>query len=608
MKKIITFFMSIVLSFSFCFSASAVNLNKSPSINLSPVADNIIDLLIDICDDYNSSIENRTIASRWFFFYYMINNKMRCSSQMFDDDNTTFSVEFLQYYFDYYMTSVGRLHGSHFYTEPYYLSDGDVFIRAVGYDCPFDLNFLSYIEPSYTDVLRDSMKESDSLLYMMFYNRGVANRFELRIFKDFCSSINQMLAQYLISQNVSDIIDPNPGKSGLEIAPAYVSSDEFAESLEKDNDYYFPRKDYRKVSYRNDPTFQRFVKFKATNNNRQYYPTIKYEDKFLYGSGNDLYFVLYANVDDDKRGYGVYQYHLTFEDVKNEEGTVVKRVPHLFRWNVVTQTEADAVDVSSSVTNGFPNFSDTANCEYVRSSFENKIMKLYCFNTFDDFMNGNSSYCYYKFNLDSDNLDCISRDMSTRFSYLTCTSSQHNFVGSYEKHAETCSSTTDDLGYICDGEPLSLTSYLFDISRIPKGQIVTINGDTIYNYTITNPETGDSSKFGDYIENNYTYITNNNGGSVGGDVTVGGKIDVGGSVAVDVNVNVNGAGGSGSVNPSDFTSAENVDLTKYYDNAVEQSTGFQKFLKDFFGFLPAEVLGLILFAVSMAIICRVFGR
>ena len=163
-----------------------------------------------------------------------------------------------------------------------------------------------------------------------------------------------------------------------------------------------------------------------------------------------------------------------------------------------------------------------------------------------------------------------------------------------------------------------------DTSKIPSGQIVTVSGDTIYNYTITNPDTGDSSKFGDYITNNYTYITNNygeggSGSGVGGNVTVGGEIEVGGSVGVDINVSVpdininvnqSGAGGSGSSieNPDDFTSADNVDLNKYYDTAVEQSTGFQKFLKDFFGFLPAELLALILFAVAMAIVCRVFGR
>lgn len=173
----------------------------------------------------------------------------------------------------------------------------------------------------------------------------------------------------------------------------------------------------------------------------------------------------------------------------------------------------------------------------------------------------------------------------------------------------------NDLGFICSTDMISTTYSDIDTTKIPANQIVTINGDTIYEYNITNPETGDSSKFGDYITNNYTYITNNYGGEsggssgsgVGGNVTVGGKIDVGGSV--DVNINVNGgAGGNGIANPDDFTSADEVDLTKYYDNAVEQSTGFQKFLKDFFGFLPAELLALILFAVAMAIVCRVFGR
>lgn len=370
-----------------------------------------------------------------------------------------------------------------------------------------------------------------------------------------------------------------------------ISSDELAESLEKDNDYYFPRKDYRKVSYRNDPIFQRLCKLYS--NNRSYQPTAAYEDKFLYGSGNDLYFVLYAIVDDDKRGYGVYQYRLTFEDVTNEEGTVVKRVPHLFYRNNITQTEVEAVEASRSVTNVLKDFSDTCLCKYAYFSFEREQFIVYCYNTFDDFMKRSSSYCYYKFFLPSDNLNMTNRDMSVKFSYLF----NHSFNGTLEKHAETCSSTTDDIGYICDGEPLSLTSYWFDISRIPKGQIVTINGDTIYNYTITNPETGDSSKFGDFITNNYTYITNNNGGSSGGNVTVGGKIDVGGSVKVDVNVNVNGAG--------DNTSLPDVDIA---NNLPEAPQGFIDYLTSLFSFLPASVLVLILAGISAAIFCRVWGR
>lgn len=371
-----------------------------------------------------------------------------------------------------------------------------------------------------------------------------------------------------------------------------ISSDEFAESLEKDNDNYFPRKDYRKVSYRNDPIFQRLCKLYSSN--RSYQPTAAYEGKFLYGSGDDLYFSLFFN-EDDKCGYGLYQFHLTFEDVTNEEGTVVKRVPHLFYWDNVTQTEDEAVEASCSVTNVLKDFSDTCLCKYAYFSFERSVFKVYCYNTFDDFMKRNASSCYYNFSLPSDNKDSLSFDLSKKFTYLDY--DNHSFNGTLENHAETCSLTNCDKGYICDGEPLILTSYWFDISRIPKGQIVTINGDTIYNYTITNPETGDSSKFGDFITNNYTYITNNNGGSSGGNVTVGGKIDVGGSVKVDVNVNVNGAG--------DNTSLPDVDIA---NNLPEAPQGFIDYLTSLFSFLPASVLVLILAGISAAIFCRVWGR
>ena len=230
--------------------------------------------------------------------------------------------------------------------------------------------------------------------------------------------------------------------------------------------------------------------------------------------------------------------------------------------------------------------------------------------------------------LDYDKLyspDFTSFDDYTNFLYNS--TSKHYFKGVYDNHDSTCVYAGNcDIGLFVDSKPIEFTWRDIDTSKIGKGQVVTINGDTIYNYNITNPETGDSSKFGDYITNNYTYITNNNGGSsggsVGGDVTVGGKIDVGGSVGVDINVSVpdininvnngngngSGSGESGSVNPSDFTSGDTVDTKKYFDSALEMSENTQNFFGDFFSFLPPELLALILFGLTMAIVCRVGGR
>lgn len=192
--------------------------------------------------------------------------------------------------------------------------------------------------------------------------------------------------------------------------------------------------------------------------------------------------------------------------------------------------------------------------------------------------------------------------------------SPYNFLKSY---AYNVADSVSDTGFICSHELISRQYTDIDTSKIPDNYYVTISGDTIYDYSITNPETGDSDTINNYITNNYTYITNNNGdsgssgsGTVGGNIIVDGKVDVGGSVAVDVNVNVNGGGGGITVNPGDYIDVSDVDgnLDSYLELVPEVSNGFINFLKDFFAWLPAEIYGLIILGLVVAVFCRVAGR
>lgn len=47
-----------------------------------------------------------------------------------------------------------------------------------------------------------------------------------------------------------------------------------------------------------------------------------------------------------------------------------------------------------------------------------------------------------------------------------------------------------------------------DYDKIPDNYTITINGDTIYDYDITNPDTGDHGTVNYYITNNYTLPEN----------------------------------------------------------------------------------------------------
>lgn len=184
-----------------------------------------------------------------------------------------------------------------------------------------------------------------------------------------------------------------------------------------------------------------------------------------------------------------------------------------------------------------------------------------------------------------------------------------------------------DWGFIISDTPILMDGMGADIdtTKIPDNYYITVNGDTIYDYSITNPETGQSSTVNEYITNNYTYITNNNpggegggsgttGGNVGvnGNVNVGGEVKFGGEVNVgvdvspiDVNVNVSGAGESGNVggDPPEIGAVD--DLVDYLP---EKSPVISEYLKIFFDTLPPELLALILAGVAVAIIKLIFRR
>lgn len=54
-----------------------------------------------------------------------------------------------------------------------------------------------------------------------------------------------------------------------------------------------------------------------------------------------------------------------------------------------------------------------------------------------------------------------------------------------------------------------------DTTKIPDNYYITVGGDTIYDYNITNPATGDSTTINNYITNNYIF-NGSGGGSEGG--------------------------------------------------------------------------------------------
>lgn len=180
--------------------------------------------------------------------------------------------------------------------------------------------------------------------------------------------------------------------------------------------------------------------------------------------------------------------------------------------------------------------------------------------------------------------------------------------------------TADDWGYIMSETPFELfkDQTSIDFSRIPNNYTITINGDTIYDYSITNPDTGDSTTIKKYVDDDYDFPQvpdvpdvpdPGDDSGTGGKVEVSGKIDVSGKVDVDVNVNVN-SGSSSNPDPGDYINPGTVDtnLDHYLEQVPELSKGFIDYLKDFFAWLPDEIYGLIILGLIVMIFCRLAGR
>lgn len=224
------------------------------------------------------------------------------------------------------------------------------------------------------------------------------------------------------------------------------------------------------------------------------------------------------------------------------------------------------------------------------------------------------------------------------YNYSTSTARIYSLLQSVSFTPHT--NKNDDWGYYLSSEPFQLFSNQtsIDFDQIPDNYVITINGDTIYDYSITNPATGDTSTVNYYVTNNYTLPNNGNNESdsgsssgtssgdvnVGGNVTVSGDVNVGGEISIkadpidinvntqpiDINVNVTG-GGSGGSSSSDVSGVqfdEDVSLNNYYDWMTDQTSGFSSFMSNFFSWLPTEIVVMLCAGFACVILMRFLGR
>jgi len=155
-----------------------------------------------------------------------------------------------------------------------------------------------------------------------------------------------------------------------------------------------------------------------------------------------------------------------------------------------------------------------------------------------------------------------------------------------------------DTGYYVSNKPIAMDLTSVDFTKFADDDTVTLKGDTIYDYTITNKD-GDTTTINNYITNNYTYPVTDTGDSGEEDsgTSTGGSGDVNVNVDVDVNNNI-----------ADGFIPVDVNLDNYLEQTPEQAKPLTEFFSIFFEFLPPELLRLLCLGLVVCIILRVWGR
>lgn len=420
------------------------------------------------------------------------------------------------------------------------------------------------------------------------------------------------ICEYIFSDNGSESFDSNKNP--------IVSTEVLKEVLIAQNYLYTPKSGgLFKFGYRTKNSIAKigsvmpFLRFY----NRDY--------GFCEKGYTDLWYVPYLINYDGEMMLDRYQYHIYFDNWEPEDSdTVTDLNRYCLRVDIFSYVNGlGGVYDTTYVLDKVVDFEDFPFYYlYQISSFDYMSAVLYPTNDLSSYLQGDVSSSSFKQIRSGGVLKYYLSDFSD---YITGGLGNSTFRDSYapyfkSNYADNPSSVID-IGLLCSGSQIQF-QYDFDIDRLPSNSTITISGDSVYDYSITDNSTGDTTTISEYVTNNYNYLVVDNGNSgnvgsggkidVGGKVEVGGKVDVGGKVNVDVNVNVNGNGGGGVVaNPGDYigdTSGVDMDIADYIALVPKTSKNFIDFMKDFFDWLPAPIFGLIVLGFILLVARIVLKR
>lgn len=390
------------------------------------------------------------------------------------------------------------------------------------------------------------------------------------------------------------------GVSVSDSGDVQITGKKFKQMVDYWGQYYMPKNTSSRLSWQTDVL--------STNNPQQL--GFFQEGSFAYNTDwHECYFIpfYYSGTSDNKYYYSQFQYHFYQKVDKSEDGSNIISL-YVDVWNWYDNTEPSSFLITDKL----------ATYRFGRWDF------FYYHNTFSffplksDYINASNVLSPRVSLPDSSDLyDFTDSSLSSTIA----SSNVINFnriLGQKATPESIVTANHADYGFYVSDSAINMGDYGIDTSKIPDDYVITPNGDTFYDYTITNT-TGDTTTINKYVTNNY-YIPetdkkdDDQGGSSGGssgDVTVSGDVNVKGDIDVSgkVDINVNVSQGS-SESAGDYIDPGEIDadLDGYLSHVPDVSKDFIDYLKDFFGWLPKEIYGLLVLGLVVAIFCRLNGR
>ena len=280
-----------------------------------------------------------------------------------------------------------------------------------------------------------------------------------------------------------------------------VDGKTFQKHIEKTNEEYSPKSTGKYISYRKDEWYET----KGYN-----YPMIPlYNGGFCGERLNDVYLMPFYT-DGEERYYSEYQLHFYLERVDNENGdgwTTTFVVEWFSNFDDIDEKKGSYV-IKEGMTSP----------EYVLFSFTTDTVSsrllMFMYPSFSLFLERSYSGSYFKTIYGPKDFRYYKSGDLTTF-VGTGGSFYHHFRSKFSEHDSSCLyGSADDIGYYYSNTPIVI-SYTIDTTKIPDNYYITVGGDTIYDYNITNPATGDTTTINNYITNNYTFITNPDNPDIG---------------------------------------------------------------------------------------------